>query len=53
MYVPFLNMAAILTQMNSDAVGTSALGGQSGRYRLWFDAPTGLAQGGNVINIYT
>ena len=49
--VAFLYVAAVFAQVNGDAVGAGALGGQRGRDGVRIARPPRLAQGGHVIDV--
>ena len=48
-----VDMAAVLAEVDGDAVGPAELGLVGGADGVWFAASAGLADGGDMVNIHT
>lgn len=51
--VTVLDVPAIFAEMNRDAIGSSKACFLGSLGRIWFPGPPGLADGGNMVDIYT
>jgi hypothetical protein len=51
MDIPVLNVATVFPQVHGNAVGPGQFRQHRCRHRIGFYGMTGLAQGGNVVNV--
>ena len=51
LHIGIADVAAVFAQMGSDAIGTRRLGQQRGAQRVGPDRATGVAQGGDVVDV--